>query len=211
MNNPVFIVSGTDTGIGKTIFSAALTQALQGSYWKPVQSGLEEETDSETVHRLAPECPVLPEPWRLQLPASPHLSAETEGVEIDPAALNIPHCDRPLVVEGAGGLMVPLTRTQTYLGTFARWQQPVILCARTQLGTINHSLLSLEVLRNRNIPVLGVGFIGHAHEDSEGIICELGKVRRLGRLPVLNDLNPQTLRQAFAENFNLDDFTGGAR
>lgn len=211
MNNPVLIVSGTDTGIGKTIFSAALTQALQGCYWKPVQSGLEEETDSETVRRLAPECPVLPEQWRLQLPASPHLSAETEGVEIEPAALNIPHCNRPLVVEGAGGLMVPLTRSQTYLDIFTRWQQPVILCARTQLGTINHSLLSLEALRNRNIPVLGMAFIGHAHEDSEGIICELGKVRRLGRLPILDDLNPQTLRQAFAENFNLHDFTGGAR
>lgn len=211
MNNPVLIVSGTDTGIGKTIFSAALTQALQGCYWKPVQSGLEEETDSETVRRLAPECPVLPEQWRLQLPASPHLSAETEGVEIEPAALNIPHCNRPLVVEGAGGLMVPLTRSQTYLDIFTRWQQPVILCARTQLGTINHSLLSFESLHNRNIPVLGVAFIGHAHEDSEGIICELGKVRRLGRLPVLDDLNPQTLAQAFTENFNLDDFTGGAR
>ena len=211
MNNSVFIVSGTDTGIGKTIFSAALTQALQGCYWKPVQSGLEEETDSEVVRRLAPHCPVLPEQWRLQLPASPHLSAETEGVELEPTALTIPSCDRPLVVEGAGGLMVPLTRTQTYLDTFARWQQPLILCARTQLGTINHSLLSLEALRNRNIPVLGVAFIGHAHEDSEGIICELGKVRRLGRLPVLDDLSPQSLAQAFAENFNLQDFTRAAR
>ena len=211
MNNPVFIVSGTDTGIGKTIFSAALTQALQGSYWKPVQSGLEEEADSETVRRLVPDCPVLPEQWRLQLPASPHLSAEQEGVEIDPAVLNIPHCDRSLVVEAAGGLMVPLTRSQTYLDIFARWQQPVILCARTQLGTINHSLLSLEALRSRNIPVFGVAFIGHAHEDSEGIICELGNVRRLGRLPMLDDLNPRTLVQAFTENFNLDDFTEGAR
>ena len=211
MNNPVFIVSGTDTGIGKTIFSAALTQALQGCYWKPVQSGLEEETDSETVRRLATDCCILPEQWRLQLPASPHLSAHREGVEIKPAALTIPSCDRPLVVEGAGGLMVPLTRSQTYLDTFARWQRPVILCARTQLGTINHSLLSLEALRNRNIPVLGVAFIGHAHEDSEGMICELGKVRRLGRLPVLDDLTPQSLAQAFAENFNLQDFTGAAR
>lgn len=211
MNNSVLIVSGTDTGIGKTIFSAALTQALQGSYWKPVQSGLEEETDSEAVRRLAPNCPVLPEQWRFQLPASPHLSAQAEGVEIDPAALTIPHCDRPLVVEGAGGLMVPLTRKQTYLDVFTCWQQPVILCARTQLGTINHSLLSLEALRNRNIPVLGVAFIGHAHEDSEGIICELGNTRRLGRLPVLDDLNPQSLALAFAENFNLQDFTGTAR
>ncbi|WP_439273702.1 dethiobiotin synthase [Pseudochrobactrum sp. HB0163] len=208
MNNPVFIVSGTDTGIGKTIFSAALAQALQAGYWKPVQSGLEEETDSAIVRRLAPDCSVLPEQWRLQLPASPHLSASREGVEIDPEKLNIPRCSKPLVVEGAGGLMVPLSRRQTYLDVFARWQYPVILCARTQLGTINHSLLSLQALRSRNIPVLGMAFIGHAHEDSEGIICELGNVRRLGRLPLLDDLNPQSLAQAFAANFNRADFTG---
>lgn len=208
MNNPVFIVSGTDTGIGKTIFSAALAQALQAGYWKPVQSGLEEETDSAIVRRLAPDCSVLSEQWRLQLPASPHLSASHEGVEIDPEKLNIPRCSKPLVVEGAGGLMVPLSRRQTYLDVFARWQYPVILCARTQLGTINHSLLSLQALRSRNIPVLGMAFIGHAHEDSEGIICELGNVRRLGCLPLLDDLNPQSLAQAFAANFNRADFTG---
>lgn len=211
MKNHRFVVTGTDTGIGKTVFSAALAHALKASYWKPVQSGLEDETDSETVHRLAPDCPILPEQWRLQLPASPHLSASMEGLEIDPDALNIPVAERSLVIEGAGGLMVPLNSRQTFIDVFARWQCPVILCARTALGTINHSLLSLEALRSRAIPVLGVAFIGAANEDSEQIICELGKVRRLGRLPLLEHLTTETLGQAFAANFNLHDFIGGAR
>lgn len=209
MKSPVFVVSGTDTGIGKTVFCAALTYALQACYWKPVQSGLEDETDSETVQRLAATDRILPEQWRLQLPASPHLSAFAEGIVIDPDALNIPVVEQPLIIEGAGGLMVPLNPSQTFIDVFARWQCPVILCARTELGTINHSLLSLEALRNRNIPVLGVVFIGDANEDSETIICELGKVRRLGRLPLLEHLTTETLAHAFAANFNRQDFTGG--
>jgi len=211
MKNQRFVVTGTDTGIGKTVFSAALTHALKASYWKPVQSGLEDETDSETVRRLAPDSYILPEQWRLQLPASPHLSAFAEGLEIDSDALNIPVTKRPLVIEGAGGLMVPLNSRQTFIDVFARWQCPVILCARTALGTINHSLLSLEALRSRAIPVLGVAFIGAANEDSEQIICELGKVRRLGRLPLLEYLTMETLAKVFAANFNLYDFTGGVR
>lgn len=115
------IVTGTDTGIGKTVFSAGLTAALGATYWKPVQSGLEEETDTEIVARLSGR-PVLPEAYRLQIPASPHLSAEAEGAEID-TLLDIPEVDGPLVVEGAGGLMVPLNRQVTYLDVFARWQR----------------------------------------------------------------------------------------
>lgn len=209
MKNPVFIVSGTDTGIGKTVFCAALTHALQACYWKPVQSGLEDETDSEIVQRLAATDRILPEQWRLQLPASPHLSAVAEGVVIDSDALNIPAVEHPLIIEGAGGLMVPLNSSQTFIDVFARWQRPVILCARTELGTINHSLLSLEALRNRDIPVLGVAFIGNANEDSETIICELGKVRRLGCLPLLDHLTTEALAQAFTANFNRQDFIGG--
>lgn len=211
MRHRVFVVAGTDTGIGKTVFSAALAYALKACYWKPVQSGLEGETDSEVVERLAalPPYHILPEQWRLQMPASPHISAFVQGVEINPDALNIPHCDRALIIEGAGGLMVPLNRSRTFIDVFARWNSPVILCARTELGTINHSLLSLEVLRTRNIPVLGVAFIGHDHEDSEAIICELGKVRRLGRLPLLDTLTTENLAQAFAANFNVADFLGG--
>ncbi|KQZ50545.1 dethiobiotin synthetase [Rhizobium sp. Root149] len=206
-----FVVTGTDTGIGKTVFSAALVQALDAHYWKPVQSGLEEETDSELVARLAGAEPVriLPEAWKLKTPASPHLAAQIDGVEIDPLALVPPQLERPLVIEGAGGLLVPLTRRITYADVFARWQLPTILCARTALGTINHTLLSLEAMRVRRIPVLGVVFIGDEVRDSQSIISELGKVRVLGRLPKLDRLDPETLRQAFSAHFNLNDFVGG--
>lgn len=190
------IVAGTDTGIGKTIFSAGLTAAFGATYWKPVQSGLEEETDSQIVARLSGQ-PVLPEAWRLQMPASPHLSAEAEGVEIDDAALSFPAVDGPLVVEGAGGLMVPLNRRATYLDVIARWQTPVILCARTALGTINHTLLSLEALRARGCPVIGVAFIGQAEEAVEQTICDFGHVLRLGRLDLMAEITPEALRMAF--------------
>ncbi|MFV1594281.1 dethiobiotin synthase [Phaeobacter sp. JH20_36] len=181
------IVTGTDTGIGKTIFSAGLVQALGATYWKPVQSGLEEETDSQIVARLSGR-PALPEGYLLQLPASPHLSAEAEGVEIDPDTLPLPEVDGVLVAEGAGGLMVPLNRKLLYLDLFARWHAPVILCARTQLGTINHTLLSLRALRDAGCPVVGVAFIGDAEPAVEETICQFGQVAHLGRLPFMEEL-----------------------
>lgn len=205
---PRFIITGTDTGIGKTLFSAALTDALCGCYWKPVQSGLDEETDSEAVARLGriPPERILPEAYRLRTPASPHLSARIDAVSIAPESLLPPVVNRPLVIEGAGGLLVPLTEKTVFADLFARWQIPVILCARTGLGTINHTLLSLEALRRRAIPVLGVAFVGDEQADSEAIIAALGAVRRLGRLPRLDPLTPDRLRQAFRDNFDIDDF-----
>ena len=199
------VITGTDTGIGKTVFSAALAAALDGYYWKPVQSGLDEETDSETVKRLSGLAPsrIFPEAWRLRTPVSPHLSAEIDGVAIDPDALRLPKTDRPLVVEGAGGLFVPLTRQCTYIDVFARWGRPVILCARTGLGTINHTLLSIEALRQRRIPIAGVAFIGEEHSDTQAIIVEMSGVPILGRLPVLNTLTQENLRRVFSDHFDL--------
>lgn len=206
--NRTFIVTGTDTGIGKTVFSAALAGALSAYYWKPVQSGLEEATDSETVVQLAglSRQNIIPESWRLNTPASPHLAAQIDGVEIDTNALEVPSIDTPLVIEGAGGLHVPLTRSTTFIDVFARWQKPIILCARTGLGTINHTLLSLEALNRRNIPVLGIAFIGDPQPDTEQIIPELSGVRGLGRLPKLAKLDPDTLRRAFREHFDINVF-----
>lgn len=202
------VVTGTDTGIGKTVFSAALAGALDAFYWKPVQAGVEEETDREAVQRLSGLSGerVLREAYRLKTPASPHLAAKLDGVTIDPAALALPEVDRPLVIEGAGGLMVPLTGSLTYIDVMARWRAPVVLCARTTLGTINHSLLSIEALRARNIPLLGIAFIGDENIESETVIAGMGQVRRLGRLPYLASLARETLRTAFAQHFTVGDF-----
>ncbi|KAF0207732.1 MAG: hypothetical protein FD172_3626 [Methylocystaceae bacterium] len=203
-----FVIAGTDTGVGKTIFSAALAQALDAYYWKPVQSGLDGETDSQTVARLSGLSParVLPEKWRLNTPVSPHYSAEIDGVEIDPERLALPECDRPLVIETAGGVMTPLTLRVPTIDMLARWRIPVILVARTSLGTINHSLLSIEALRRRNIPLLGVAFVGEENENTQATIGTMGGARVLGRLPFVALLTRETLRVAFNASFRAAEF-----
>jgi dethiobiotin synthetase len=205
---PRFVISGTDTGVGKTVFASALTQALGAVYFKPVQSGLDSPTDTQTAQILTGFAPshFIPERYRLALPASPHAAAEREGVAIDLDALTLPETTRPLVIEGAGGLMVPLTQDALFIDIFARWGLPVILCARTALGTINHSLLSIEALRRRSIPIHGIAFIGEENAASEEIIARIGKVRRLGRLPWLRSVNGDELAAAFRENFRIEDF-----
>lgn len=207
-----FVVAGTDTGIGKTVFSAALTLALDGCYYKPVQSGLEEETDTETVRRLTglPGERFLAEAYRLNTPASPHLSAEIDGLGIDLDRLAPPACARPLVIEGAGGLLVPLTRQDLYIDLFARWGLPVVLCARTALGGINHALLSIEALKRRGVPIQGIAFVGEEVADTERTIVDFAGVRRLGRLPVLPRLDRAALAAAFADHFDLAAFTAPA-
>ena len=207
---PRFVVTGTGTGVGKTVFAAALVAALEGDYWKPVQSGESGGTDTEVVRRLTRLSGrrLHAEAYRLAIPASPHWAAEAEGIEIDAAGLEPPTCVRPLVIEGAGGVLVPLSREVMFADVFARWGLPVILVAGTGLGTINHTLLSIEALRARGVPILGVAFVGEGNAASEEIICERGCVRRLGRMPVLDPLTPDALSAAFAANFTLSDFTG---
>lgn len=202
------VITGTDTGIGKTVLAAGLAGLLGGAYWKPVQSGLNGETDSQTVARLGELAPerILHEAWRLTRPLSPHRAAELEGVAIDPERLVLPEVECPLIVEGAGGLMVPLTRKTLFIDVFARWQAPVVLCARTSLGTINHTLLSIEALRRRDIPLLGVAFIGEAMPDTERTIAGTGQVRVLGRLPLLDPLTAGMLRLAMTTYFNMTAF-----
>ncbi|RRH88260.1 ATP-dependent dethiobiotin synthetase BioD [Mesorhizobium tamadayense] len=203
-----FIVTGTDTGVGKTVFAAGLAGVVDRFYWKPVQSGLHEETDSEVVARLSglPAGRILPEVYRLKMPLSPHRSAEIDGVAIEAAKLSLPALPGPLIVEGAGGLMVPLNRQTRFIDIFRQWRLPVVLCARTALGTINHTLLSVEALRARSIPLLGIAFIGDEMADTQKTIAEMGKVRILGRLPRLDPLTPKGLSVAMRAAFNVADF-----
>jgi len=206
-----FIVTGTDTGIGKTVFSAALVKALDGYYWKPIQAGLEGETDSDAVRRLSklPHERILPEAYRLRLPASPHLAAARERVAIEAQCLTLPVCAGPLVIEGAGGLLVPLSDELLQIDQFASWGLPVILCARTALGTINHALLSLEALAARQMRVHGIAFIGDAAEEVENAIVAFGGAPRLGRLPLVEHLDQWRLAAAFRAGFDLTAFDGG--
>lgn len=200
-----FVVTGTDTDIGKTVFAAGLAGALGAHYWKPVQAGIDPEGDKETVARLANLTPdhILPEAYRLKTPASPHLAARLDGVDINLDRLALPPVNGPLVIEGAGGVLVPVSETLLMADIFAHWGLPVILCARTALGTINHSLLSIEALRSRGVPLAGIGFIGDPHAENERIIPALAKIPSLGRLPRLDPLNAQSLKAAFAANIRL--------
>ncbi|MCP5379122.1 MAG: ATP-dependent dethiobiotin synthetase BioD [Novosphingobium sp.] len=199
-----FIVTGTDTDVGKTVFAAALTAHLDGWYWKPVQAGLDDGSDAQRVARLSGLAPdrILPEAYRLTTPCSPHRAAAIDGVELDFDRLALPE-PRPLVVEGAGGVLVPLTDSVLMVDLFADWGLPAIIVARTTLGTINHTLLSIEALRARGITIWGVAFVGEGNADSEQTICRIGKVRHLGRLPVLDPLEPATLARAFAAGISL--------
>lgn len=199
------VVTGTDTDVGKTVFAAALTVALGATYWKPVQAGLDEGGDGAGVRALGVR-DVLPEAYRLATPCSPHRAAAIDGVTIDPARLALPVVAGPLVVEGAGGVLVPLAGDLLYADMFARWGAPVVLVARTGLGTINHSLLSIEALHARGVPILGIAFNGEAVEDSEATIARLGGVRRLGRLPRIDPLDADGLARAFAAGFRIGDF-----
>lgn len=203
-----FVVAGTDTNVGKTVFAAALAGALGAKYWKPIQAGSEGETDSAAVARLAglAKSRIVTSAYVLRMPASPHLAARHEDVDIRQRKLGLPSTKGHLVVETAGGVMVPLSLQLLQIDVMAFWQKPVVLCARTTLGTINHTLLSLEALRRRRVPVHGVAFIGDAEPEVEATIATLGRVRRLGRLPWLDPLDAASLRAAFADGFDVRDF-----
>ena len=201
----ILVVTGTDTGIGKTVFAAGLAGALGAYYWKPIQAGVDPEGDKETVAALSglTAARILPEAYRLTTPASPHLAARIDGVTITLDRLALPQVDGPLVVEGAGGVLVPVSGTLLMADLFAYWGQPVILCARTALGTINHSLLSIEALRARGVPIAGIAFIGAPHAENERIIPALANIPCLGRLPLLDPLDPASLAAAFADHITL--------
>ena len=205
------IVTGTDTGIGKTVVSAMLTLALDGIYWKPIQAGTAEGTDRQRVAALTGlgEDRFRPERYVLREPLSPHRAAELDGIEIRADNLDLPSdipSGKPLIFEGAGGVLVPINRQLLQVELFARWDAPTVLCARTSLGTINHTLLSLEALKRRGIEVLGIVFVGDSMPDSERTIVEFGGTKSLGRLPFLPKLDAQALKDVFASSFDRRDF-----
>jgi dethiobiotin synthetase len=194
-------VTGTDTDVGKTVVAAALTLGLDAYYWKPVQSGLTPSTDTADVRRWTglPHDRFLSEVYRLREPMSPHAAAEIDGVTIDVeriVGMKLP-TDRPVVVEGAGGLMVPLNDGELMIDLAARLGMPVVLVARTALGTLNHTLLSVSELRRRSMPLLGVVLNGDEHESNREAIQKYGDVKVLGRVPKLGTVDAESLSSAF--------------
>ena len=198
-------ITGTDTDVGKTVAAAMLALGLNGVYWKPIQCGIEPMTDREAVRRWTgiPEERLAAERYLLQAPLSPHAAAELEGISIEiEAILDHPvykgrRADRPLIVEGAGGLLVPLGGGHTVADLIAAMGLPALVVARTALGTINHTLLTLAELRRRAIPVAGVLLNGEENVGNRRAIEIFGEVRVVGRIPPLERLDPPMLLEVF--------------
>ncbi|WP_345246923.1 dethiobiotin synthase [Pigmentiphaga soli] len=191
-------VTGTDTGIGKTLTSAVLVRAWQADYWKPLQTGIADEPgDSDTVTRLAGLAPGrLHAPASvLRAPLSPWAAAREEGAAIDAAAIEAPATAAPLVVEGAGGLFVPIDDDTMMIDLICRLDLPVVLVARSTLGTINHTLLSLEALRRRGAPVAGVVLSGPRSPGNREAIERFGGVRVLAEIPALERVDGQVVAE----------------
>ncbi|MEQ8577426.1 MAG: dethiobiotin synthase [Balneola sp.] len=199
-----FFITGTDTGIGKTLVSGMLMSALNATYWKPIQAGLDEETDTEFVLRVsgADDSRIIPERYRLETPMSPHAAADIDGVKISLNDFELPEYNTEhLIVEGAGGLIVPINWEHTVLDMIEQLNIPVLLVARSSLGTLNHTLLSLEALRDRGIEVFAVVLNGEKHPSNKETI------ERFGDLPVLEieplqEINLESLSKAFNKTFN---------
>jgi len=191
------IICGTDTDVGKTIVSSFFVQGLQGIYWKPIQSGTEECTDTKTVCNLLSLEPnsYLPERYKFKAPVSPHWAAERESSFIEPNNLHLPDLDKLIIIETAGGLMVPLNRNWLQIDQLRLWESPIILVARTGLGTLNHTLLSLEALKHRNLDVLGIVLNGPPHKDNPKTLEQFGETKILARLPIFEEVNAKVLSQ----------------
>ncbi|WP_413440980.1 dethiobiotin synthase [Synechococcus sp. MIT S1220] len=192
---PRLVVCGTGTDIGKTVVSALLVQGLHATYWKPLQSGLDGGGDRGRVQALLqlPADRCLAEAYAFHSPVSPHWAAEIDAVELDRHRLDLPDHSGALVVETAGGLMVPLTRNWLQIDQLKQWRLPVLLVADSGLGTLNHTLLSLEALKHREIPVLGLILNGPRHADNPITLEQFGQVPVLAELPPLKPLDASAL------------------
>jgi dethiobiotin synthetase len=193
MHKPLFI-TGIGTGIGKTIVSAILVESLKADYWKPIQSGDLDNSDTIKVKSLVSNTISVfhTEAYRLTQPFSPHKSAALDGIVIDPSKIIIPTTDNQLIIEGAGGLMVPLNNNFLMIDLVQQLNVEVVLVVKHYLGSINHTLLSLDALRNRQIAVKAIVFNGDSDKYSEDVIMAYAKCKALS-ISTINDINKDTI------------------
>lgn len=205
-----FFITGTDTGVGKTMVSALLCAALDAIYWKPIQTGTREGTDRKTVMRLAqlPLRRTIPETYRFAPPVSPHLAARRAGVRIDFRKIRMPQLAARgnLIVEGAGGALVPINDTQFMTDLMRHLKLPVLLVARASLGTINHTLLSLAALRSAHLKIRGVIMVGKPNTENRKAVEQYGHVRVVGTVPWLKKVNRDALLDVFRKHFDRRAF-----
>jgi len=201
-----FFVTGTDTGVGKTVVSALLCAALDAIYWKPIQTGTREGTDRSAVQRLAQlsGTRTAPEVYRFAPPVSPHLAARRARVRIDLRRIEMPHLlpGENLIAEGAGGAFVPINDKQLMTGLMRHLGLPVLLVTRTTLGTINHTLLSLAALRSARLDIRGVIMVGKPNQENCKAIERYGRVAVVGVVPQLKQIHRRALLDVFRKNFD---------
>jgi len=192
-----FFITGTDTGVGKTLISAILTIALNASYWKPIQCGTQEGlTDREWVQKLTgfSDERFFPSAYFLKAPLSPDQAAKQEEMTVHVDGCIVPICSKKMIVEGAGGIYVPLNDRQLSLDLIKKLAFPVIIVARGTLGTINHTLLTIEGLRHHHIPIHGIVFTGQLNGDNQKAIEHWGQVRTLFHVPFFETINSENIR-----------------
>ena len=190
-----FIICGTDTDVGKTLISSFLVRGLNCFYWKPIQSGIDGETDSEYVQRVSQisKKKILKEAYIFNNPVSPHWAAEIDKVKVVKSNLTLPNINNTLLIETAGGLMVPITRNFLQIDQIKIWNLPVILVCRSSLGTLNHTLLSIEALRKRNINILGLIINGKKHLDNPQTLKLFSGLPIIAEFPLIKNLSVENL------------------
>jgi dethiobiotin synthetase len=205
VTSDVFI-TGTDTSVGKTLLSALLVAALNRKYWKPIQTGAREGTDREAVIKLAgvPPDQTYRESYIFDPPVSPHLAAKAQGATIDFTKIQRPASESPIVIEGAGGVFVPINDQAFMLDLMRHFAVPVILAARTTLGTINHTLLSVFAIRDAALPLRGVVMIGKENVENRLAIERYGNVPVIGSIPWLDTIDRPTLVSIFDQKFDSE-------
>ncbi|MEO6903453.1 MAG: dethiobiotin synthase [Bacteroidia bacterium] len=197
-------VTGIGTDVGKTVVSTILVESLKADYWKPIQSGTNISTDTNTVKELISnsKSKFYPEAYSLKEPISPHAAAALENIEIKLNNISLPKTDNTLIIEGAGGIMVPLTDNFFMLDLIKKFDAEVVLVIQNYLGSINHSLLSIEVLKYHQLKILGIVFNGDSQPSSERIILEYSKLKLLGRIPKESIIDKEMILK-YATNFEL--------
>ena len=203
-----FFITGTDTGIGKTMLSSLLVAALDRDYWKPIQTGSVEGTDRDTVIRQAGILPerTHPEAYIFEPPVSPHLAAERQGIEIDFRRIERPYTTNPLIIEGAGGILVPVNPHSSMLDLARHLNTSLVVASRTALGTINHTVLTVTAIRNAKLPMIGVVMIGPENLDNRRAIERYGNVPVVGWIPWLERFDRETLQTVFTSHFDSGAF-----
>ena len=190
-----FIICGTDTDIGKTLISSFFVKGLNSFYWKPIQSGIELQTDSQTVEKLAQvsEEKIIKEAYVFTKPLSPHWAAEIDQKIINFDKLRLPKVQDSLIVETAGGLMVPITRNFLQIDQIKQWNLPVILVCKSSLGTLNNTLLSIEALKRRNIEIFGLVVYGEKHLDNPKTLVDFSGIPLIAEFPYIPKFDSNNL------------------